>query len=135
MVIGVVLIAVAIVLAHESYSLIIGESASAETRGLIRKAIEGDPAVSRLLKLYTLHLAPEEILVAAVADFEDDLTTAEIEAAIRRLHDAIRAVQETPRARFILIEPASPAVVGIASRVGRRPRRTSSRADGRWPAG
>jgi len=82
---------------------------------------DGDPAVSRLVKLYTLHLAPEEILVAAVADFEDDLTTAEIEAAIRRLHDAIRAVQETPRARFILIEPASPAVVGIASRVARRP--------------
>jgi len=59
---------------------------------------DGDPAVSRLVKLYTLHLAPEEILVAAVADFEDDLTTAEIEAAIRRSHDAIRAVQETPRA-------------------------------------
>jgi len=58
---------------------------------------DGDPAVSRRLKLYTLHLAPGEILVAAVADFEDDLTTAEIEAAIRRSHDAIRTVQETLR--------------------------------------
>jgi cation diffusion facilitator family transporter len=106
-IIGLTLIAVAIVLAYENYSLLLGESASLRTQALIRRAIESEDAVAGLLPLYTVHLAPEELRVAAVVDFKDHLTAAEIEAAVQRLHEAIRAGLETPRARFILIEPAA----------------------------
>jgi cation diffusion facilitator family transporter len=103
--IGLILITVAMFLAYENYSLLLGESASPATQALIRRAIEADSAVAALLELYTVHLAPDELLVAAVVDFEDHLTAPQIEVAVQRLHEAIRGALETPRARFILIEP------------------------------
>jgi cation diffusion facilitator family transporter len=115
--IGLTLIAVAIVLAYENYSLLLGESASPTTQALIRRAIESDVAVAGLITLYTVHLAPDELLVAAVVDFKDHLTAPEIETAVQRLHEAIRAALATPRPRFILIEAAAAPPARASSRV------------------
>jgi cation diffusion facilitator family transporter len=106
-VIGLMLIGVAMFLAYENYSLLIGESTSPETQAAIRRAILEDPAVARVVGIRTLHLAPEEILVAATVDFLDDQSVPDVEAAVPRLHGKIRAA--VPHARFILVEPASGA--------------------------
>jgi cation diffusion facilitator family transporter len=106
-VIGLMLIGVALFLAYENYSLLIGESTSPETQAAIRRAIQEDPAVARVVGIRTLHLAPEEIVVAATVDFRDDQSVPDVEAAVPRLHCRIRAA--VPHARFILVEPASAA--------------------------
>ena len=103
MAIGALLVAVAIFLAIEMKSLLLGESATREVQAHIVTAIEGVPGVQRLIHIKTLHLGPEEILVAAklaVAPGADAATIAEtIDAAER----AIRATE--PMAQQIYLEP------------------------------
>jgi cation diffusion facilitator family transporter len=106
-IIGVVLIAVALLLAAENYSLIIGESAAPEREARIRAAIESDAAVERLAGLYTTHLAPESVLVVAQVKFRPHVRLAELEAAVGRLEERVAplAGSQTTR-RMIVIEPA-----------------------------
>jgi len=104
-IIGATLIGVALFLAYENYSLLIGESTSPETQAAIRRVIESDAAVSRVVTIRTLHLAPEEIVVAATVDFRDEQSVRDVEAAVPRIHREIR--RAVPEARFISIEPAT----------------------------
>jgi cation diffusion facilitator family transporter len=104
-VIGATLIGVALFLAYENYSLLIGESTSPEIQAAIRRAIERDPSVARVVSIRTMHIAPEEIVVAAAVDFRDDQSVPDVEVAVPRLHAAIR--RAAPEARFILVEPAT----------------------------
>ena len=68
-VIGLVLIGVAVFLALENYSLLIGEAASPETEARLREVIEADPAVAKLVGLHTVHLGPESIVVVVESVF------------------------------------------------------------------
>src|SRR6266545_4862232 len=65
MAIGALLVVVAFVLAVEMKSLLIGESATREAQRRIEAAITGAPGVERLIHIKTLHVGPEEVLVAA----------------------------------------------------------------------
>lgn len=62
--IGLLLVAVAIVLAVETKSLLIGESATPQVRREVLEAIAAAPGVDRVIHAKTLHLGPEELLVA-----------------------------------------------------------------------
>ncbi len=62
--IGVLLIVVALFLAKETRSLLIGESASPHVRGAIRDAVEAGDSGRTVQRIFTLHLGPEKILVA-----------------------------------------------------------------------
>ena len=61
---GLLLIAAAVFLAKEFYSLLIGEGASASDLMAI-KQILADPAIIQIKDLRTLHLSPEELLIVA----------------------------------------------------------------------
>jgi len=65
--IGVLLVLVAIILAIEMKSLLIGESANGDQVLAIKAALEGGDgsAVESVIHLRTLHLGPEELLVVA----------------------------------------------------------------------
>jgi cation diffusion facilitator family transporter len=63
--IGVLLVAVAVVLAVETKSLLLGEAASPEAVTRIEQALRGTDGVERIIHMKTLHLGPEEVLVAA----------------------------------------------------------------------
>ena len=65
MAIGLLLGCVAVVLATEMKSLLIGESAASGVEAAIVAAIEADPEIPRVIHLRTLHLGPETLLVAA----------------------------------------------------------------------
>ncbi len=101
--IGVLLGAIAIVLAVEMKSLLIGESAAKEVRGTIQGTIEASPAVRKLIHMRTLHLGPDELLVAIKVEFDAGLDIAGLASAIDDLESAIR--QQTPIARVIYVEP------------------------------
>ncbi|MBC9716661.1 cation diffusion facilitator family transporter [Streptomyces sp. TRM66268-LWL] len=101
--IGVLLILIAIVLAAETKSLLLGESAGAEEVAKIEAAMVDGDTVTRIIHMRTLHLGPEELLVAAKVAVQHDDTAAEVAAAINAAEDRIRAA--VPIARVIYLEP------------------------------
>lgn len=100
--IGLLLGAIAVVLAIEMKSLLIGEAASPEDEQAIADTIESDPHVEHLIHLRTQHLGPEELLVAAKVEL-DVTTLARLGSTIDDLEQRIRAA--VPHARVIYIEP------------------------------
>jgi cation diffusion facilitator family transporter len=101
--IGLLLVSVAVVLAIETKSLLLGEAAAPAAVQAIREAIEADPSVERVIHMRTLHLGPDELLVAAKIavhydDSAQDVARA-INAAERRIREAV------PIAQVIYLEP------------------------------
>jgi cation diffusion facilitator family transporter len=100
--IGILLGVIAIVLAVEMKSLLIGESAAEPTEAAIRDAITDAPEVRRIIHLRTLHLGPDELLVAAKLDL-DSSTVPDVARAIDAAESRVRAA--VPIARVIYLEP------------------------------
>ena len=101
--IGVLLACVAVVLATEMKSLLIGESASRQAEAAIVEAIESQPEVVRVIHLRTLHIGPDTLLVAAKIGVRHDDTAASVAAAIDAVERRIRAA--VPIAELIFLEP------------------------------
>lgn len=101
--IGALLVVIAIVLAAETKSLLLGESADPDEREKIRVAIVDGRTVTRIIHMRTLHLGPEELLVAAKVAVEHDDTAGEVARAIDEAENRIR--QAVPSARAIYLEP------------------------------
>ena len=80
--IGVLLVVVAITLAIETKSLLLGESAAPEAQSSIEAALVGIPGVDRVIHMKTMHLGPEELLVAAKIAVPAQATAAEVAASI-----------------------------------------------------
>ena len=101
--IAVLLAAVAIVLAIEMKSLLIGESATAADVDKIRAALLDGPEISKIIHLRTLHIGPEELLVGAKVAVEHNDTAADIARGIDVAEERVRAA--VPIARVIYLEP------------------------------
>jgi cation diffusion facilitator family transporter len=101
--IGVLLIVIAVILVVEMKSLLIGEAATPEDQRAVREAITGAPDVRSLIHLRTLHLGPDELLVAAKIELSPTLAAPAIAAAIDATEGRIRAA--VPIARLIYLEP------------------------------
>jgi cation diffusion facilitator family transporter len=100
--IGALLVVVALVLGVEMNSLIIGESANRDAVERIRAALVGG-AVEGVIHMRTMHLGPEELLVAAKIAVRPAESAAEVAAAIDEAERRVRAVE--PIARVIYLEP------------------------------
>jgi cation diffusion facilitator family transporter len=101
--IGVLLIVIALVLAAETKSLLLGEAAGLEDIEKIKAAAVDGDTVTGIIHMRTLHLGPEELLVAAKVAVQHDDTAAEVAAAINAAEERIRAA--VPIARVIYLEP------------------------------
>lgn len=101
--IGVLLIVVAVILAIEVKSLLIGESATKESIAKIRSAIESTPGVTQMIHMKTLHIAPEELLVAAKIGVAAGASGADIAAVIDAAERNLRAAD--PMAQQVFLEP------------------------------
>ncbi|MBP1136865.1 cation diffusion facilitator family transporter [Arthrobacter sp. PvP023] len=99
--IGILLVAIAIVLAMETKSLLLGESATKADVVRISSALEANG--TRIIHLKTLHLGPEELLVAAKVSIGAAASGAEIAEAIDAAESRIR--DAVPIARVIYLEP------------------------------
>ncbi|WP_448627032.1 cation diffusion facilitator family transporter [Geodermatophilus sp. URMC 64] len=119
--IGLLLVIIAVILAVETKSLLLGESATPEDQRKIVSALEHGGSGLSIIHMKTLHLGPDELLVAAkiaVAPGADAAAIAEcIDAAESRIRAAV------PSARVIYLEPdirrpADPARSGASAARG-----------------
>jgi cation diffusion facilitator family transporter len=102
--IGVLLICIAVLLAIEMRSLLIGESASPELQRAIEAEFSRTPGVRRVIHVLTQHLGPEDLLVAAKVEFDPGLTTLQLVEAIDRCEARVRTTAGAGAAR-IYVEP------------------------------
>lgn len=101
--IGVLLVVVAITLAIETKSLLLGESAAPEAQDRIRAALVSADQFDQVIHLKTLHLGPEELLVAAKVAVQPGATAEQVAASIDAAEAAVRDAE--PFAQVIYIEP------------------------------
>jgi cation diffusion facilitator family transporter len=100
--IGLLLVVIAAVLAVEMKSLLVGESASREHETAIANALPGE-GVESIIHMRTMHLGPEELLVAAKIAVPATTTAADIARAIDAAERRVRTA--VPIARLIYLEP------------------------------
>ncbi|MGN6333298.1 MAG: cation diffusion facilitator family transporter [Motilibacteraceae bacterium] len=101
--IGALLVVIAVVLAVETKSLLLGEGASPSAVRQIEQALTADPRVQRVIHMKTMHLGPEELLVAAKIAVRHDESAADVARAIDDAEERVR--HAVPIARMIYLEP------------------------------
>ncbi len=102
--IGLLLVTIALLLAVEMKSFLIGESASEADISSVRQALQSDRRVDRVQSLRTEQLGPDEIVVGAEIDLRvEELTGPDVPRALRELEDAVR--EAVPAARIVYVEP------------------------------
>jgi cation diffusion facilitator family transporter len=103
--IAVILAGTAALLAYECKSLLIGEGVHAETRRGVEAVIAAEPGILGVNEHRSMHLGPEEVLLALSVDFAGDLSADQVEAAIARMEQAIK--ERYPEIRRVFIEAQS----------------------------
>lgn len=109
--IGLILIGVALVLGRETRGLLVGEAAHPEIVQNATDIATGDDAVESVVQILTMHVGPEEIVVAMDLRFYRRLQSKEIADAVDRMERAIKTAH--PKVRYLFIE-----VESIARRAG-----------------
>lgn len=104
-VIGLTLSGVAVFLAYESKSLLVGEGVDRETRASIRQVAESDPDIRRLVRTLSMHMGPHDVLLTMETEFRPGLTAAETARVIDRLDKEIRG--RHPEIKHIFVEAQS----------------------------
>ncbi len=101
--IGTLLLLIAVLLGVETKSLLLGEGASPADLDQITEALRAEPGVAGIIHMRTLHLGPDELLVAAKIAVDGGASAAQVAAAIDGAERRIRAA--VPIARVIYLEP------------------------------
>jgi cation diffusion facilitator family transporter len=101
--IGLLLVLVAITLAIETKSLLLGEAASVESVHKIEQALTASPGVERVIHMKTLHLGPEEVLVAAKIGVDRGDSASAVAEIINRAEVNIRTAE--PMVTALYLEP------------------------------
>ena len=104
LVIGVILAGTAALLAYETKGLLIGEAAGRQVVLGIRRILAAQAEVNRINEMRTMHLAPNDILLALSLDFHDNLKVVEAEAAISRIEREIKGRFPTIKRLFIEVQ-------------------------------
>ncbi|MBN3943103.1 MAG: cation diffusion facilitator family transporter [Nostoc sp.] len=104
-IIGIILAIVAVVLARESKGLLLGESANPQTITNIRSLSKTEPGVQEVVRVLTMQLAPQEVLLNLEIQFSKNLTGEEIALTVESLEVKIR--QKHPEIKQIFIEAKS----------------------------
>ncbi len=104
--IGILLLVVAVLVATEAYGMLVGEAATLEAVATIRGTLAAAPGVREVIHLRTLHLGPDELLVAAKIGIVPTATMREVAATIDGAEEALRASLAVPMRIFL--EPDIP---------------------------
>jgi len=97
------LVCVAYGLGRQNQQYLIGMAASPELRRAISDAIRDASGVDSVLELLTMRLSPDQVLVAARVDLDDDLTPEQIEHAADEIDDLVR--EQFPDVRHVFLDP------------------------------
>lgn len=109
--IGILLASVAAFMSVEIRSLIVGEAADesvqAGVRELIAAEIGAGLPVKSINELRTMHLGPEDVLLAASIDFQDGVDSREIEQVTSRIESKIQAAFPSVRRIYLEVQNAT----------------------------
>jgi cation diffusion facilitator family transporter len=101
--IGILLVIVAVILGVQMKGMLVGESALPAEVDKIHAALSGAEGVARVIHLRTMHLGPDEVLVAAKIETAHDADLARVAAIIDGAEADVRAA--VPTATMIFLEP------------------------------
>lgn len=101
--VGAVLIAVAVVLARDVKSLLIGRSVPEDERRRIAEIALGARDVIAVVHIRTVHIGPDEVMCGLKLSFTPTLDTRTLEVRINELEAQLRAA--FPHLRRIYVEP------------------------------
>ena len=104
-VIGLLLMVVAVLIARDTHSLLIGERATPEMERLAQEIAESIDGVARVTQLLTMHLGPDFIVLAMKVAFAPGLSVGKVEDVINEMERRIR--ERMPEMKKIFIEPDS----------------------------
>ncbi|MBL8682857.1 MAG: cation transporter [Myxococcales bacterium] len=104
-IIGAILCSVAVFLAFETHGLLIGEGATKADRDRAERLVRASPHVDDVLEVLTLHIGPNDVILALKVAFSKGLTVDELEEAINEIERRVRG--EMPHMRRIFVEPDS----------------------------
>lgn len=103
LVVGFVLVGVAVFLAIEVKSLLVGERADAEIEQATRELVKEHEHLDELLNIITIQQGPGEVLVALKLKLAPQLTSTEVCQAINSFEAALKA--KRPEVRWLFVEP------------------------------
>ncbi|SBW22420.1 cation diffusion facilitator family transporter [Candidatus Protofrankia californiensis] len=101
--IGILLLVVAVIVAAETQAMLVGEAATPAMVAVIRDVLADSPHITDVIHVRTLHLGPDELLVAAKIGLDVELTVPTVAGAINDAEARLRAA--VPIARRIYLEP------------------------------
>lgn len=101
--IGVLLIAIAVIIGIEVKSLLVGEGASDEDLLKIETALLASKDIDRIIHMKTLYVGPDEFMIGAKVSVSATMTMNEVSAVVNLAERRIRS--SVPAARIIYIEP------------------------------
>ena len=101
-IISIILAITAGLLAFECKGLLTGEGANEKVVEGVNQIIGDSPGIMHVNEVLTLHLGPEDILLNVSLDFEDNLSSGEVEEAISTLETKIKNM--FPEIRRVFIE-------------------------------
>ncbi|WP_243707744.1 hypothetical protein [Micromonospora sp. KC606] len=101
--IGLLLLVVAIILARNNISLLVGRAVPEPLHREIERELAALPTVHRIDTLLTMQLGPDDVLVAAKVDFDDEATGADIEAAADEAER--RLTGRYPEIGYVFLDP------------------------------
>jgi len=104
-VIGLLLMVVAVLIARDTHSLLIGERATVEAEREAQRLAESTPGVDRVTQLLTMHLGPDFVVLAMKVAFDAKLHVTEVEEVINEIERRVRG--DMPAMKKIFIEPDS----------------------------
>jgi cation diffusion facilitator family transporter len=100
--IGILLGVTAVGLAKPLADLLIGQSMRPERIELARRTLDQSPAIDEVRQLYAVHVAPQEVVLAAKVHPSPDLSADELAQAMDRLDTRLRA--ELPEVAEVFID-------------------------------
>jgi len=101
-IISIILAVTAGLLAFECKGLLTGEGASEQVITGINQIIDDCPGITHVNEVLTLHLGPQDVLLTISLDFEDNLSSGDVEEAISALESRIKGM--FPEIRRVFIE-------------------------------
>ena len=104
-VIGLILAAVAVILARECKKLLIGEEARPALQERLRATAQHHSGVCVVNDVITVHLGPQDVIAIMNLDFQDDLPLSEVERIIEDIEDLVKV--EFDEIRWLYVRPQS----------------------------
>ena len=104
LIIGLILMAFAVFLARENKGMLIGEAITRRDYKRINDIVSKIPEVNRIISIRSMHLAPDDVLIAIDVNLVDNLDTDEIESVIDNIENKVREILPYANLSKIFVE-------------------------------